>query len=83
MGHMSVAWLFWLWMLLHWIKLQLGNFDVVRPELERTLQAKRDYKKNVHQLDQELVASINHHWREYFEDYGYTMQPVETADQKA
>lgn len=64
-------------------QLQLGNFDVVRPELERTLQAKRDYKKNVHQLDQELVASINHHWREYFEDYGYTMLPVETADQKA
>jgi len=51
--------------------LDLGDFEHVRPMLEETFAAKKNYQKNKHELPKELVRNINERWRDYFERYGY------------
>lgn len=55
-------------------KLDLGGFEQVRSTLDSTLSAKKNYKKNKHELPPALVQSINERWRDYFERYGYEMR---------
>ena len=54
--------------------LDLGDFEVVRPELEKVLATKKNYQKNKHSLSPELIRSINERWRCYFERYGYELR---------
>lgn len=52
-------------------KLDLGDFETVRPHLQEYLQKQRDYKTNRHQLEPEIQQEIRRRWKEYFERYDY------------
>lgn len=54
-------------------QLDLGDFEMVKPQLESVIAQKKNYKKNQHTLSDELVANINRRWSGYFERYGYEM----------
>ncbi len=52
-------------------KLQLGDFEVARPDIEAHVATLRDYKPNKHKLDDDVMAQIRDRWSLYFEKYGY------------
>ena len=52
-------------------KLELDDFEQVRPELETYLSQQKDYKVNRHDLEPELRAEIRRRWSDYFTRYGY------------
>jgi hypothetical protein len=52
-------------------KLNLGNFDLVRPKLEQYLQENKDYQTNKFQLDDDLRAEIDRRWGHWMRPYGY------------
>jgi hypothetical protein len=52
-------------------KLQLGDFEVARSNMEAHVATLRDYKPNKHVLDDDLMAQIRDRWSSYFEKYGY------------
>ena len=52
-------------------RLDLGEFDAVRPKLEQYATQKRDYKPNRHQLSPELERRVREQWADYIERYGY------------
>ncbi len=47
------------------------DFERVRPRVSEFLAARKDYRTNVHRLDDELKAEIRRRWSGYFERYGY------------
>lgn len=51
--------------------LQLGDFEVVRPRIEQSMQARKSHKINRHELPAEIQSEINRRWSVYFENYGY------------
>lgn len=55
-------------------QLELGDFDLVRPELEQKLDSKRNYQKNQHRLNDAMLDRINQRWSDYFERYGYELR---------
>lgn len=57
-------------------RLELGDFEKVRPALESYFAAKADYKTNRYQMSPEMQAEITRRWGFFFERYGY---PVESA----
>jgi len=52
-------------------QLNLGNFEQLRPKIEAYAAAQKDYKTNVHELDEPLQAEIRRRWGGYMERYGY------------
>ena len=52
-------------------KLDLGDFENIREQLEQYLQTQKDYQPNRHDLDPEIKAQIDTRWRGYIERYGY------------
>ena len=52
-------------------KLDLGEFDQMRPKLEEYVAGQKNYQANRHELDPALVAEIRRRWEWYFERYGY------------
>lgn len=52
-------------------KLELGDFEIMKPKLEEYLSGQKDYQTNRHELDPDLVAEIRRRWGWYFERYGY------------
>lgn len=52
-------------------KLDLGDFEPMRPKLTEYLAGQKDYQTNRHELDPDLVAEIRRRWGWYFEKYGY------------
>jgi Holliday junction resolvase RusA-like endonuclease len=52
-------------------KLQLGDFEVARPNVENYVETLRDYRPNKHVLEDDLMAQIRDRWSSYFEKYGY------------
>ena len=57
-------------------ELELGEFDRVKPALEKRVGALADYRVNRHELPTELRDQIVERWAAYFEKYGY---PTEQA----
>jgi hypothetical protein len=57
-------------------RLNLGDFEPVRPKLLEMLAQTGDYQITPKTLDDDLRAKINRHWAAYFERYGYPQQPV-------
>lgn len=51
--------------------LDLGDFEAVKPELEKRLQGHRSYKTNRHEMDHELEQQILARWPEYAAAFGY------------
>ena len=60
-------------------KLSLGDFDSTRAALAANIESRKSYKKNEHQLDDELVRQINEHWHDYFENFGYELRCPEPS----
>jgi hypothetical protein len=52
-------------------KLDLGDFDSVRPAIEEYVGQQKDYKVNKHELDPELRDQIRTRWGDYCRRYGY------------
>jgi hypothetical protein len=58
-------------------KLDLGDFESVRPKIEAHASSQKDYKPNVHaELEPEIKAELRRRWAEYYEKYGYTEEPT-------
>jgi LPS sulfotransferase NodH len=57
-------------------ELQLGDFDAVRPAIEKYFAAKKDYKTNRYEMTPELHAEITHRWAAFIEQYGYAKEAV-------
>ena len=55
-------------------QLELGEFDSMQKPLTENLESRKDYKKNQHTLDAELVSQINEHWHDYFQHFDYPQQ---------
>jgi omega-hydroxy-beta-dihydromenaquinone-9 sulfotransferase len=54
-------------------KLDLGDFEAVRPELETLLQQKEGYRPNRHEeLEPEVQARIRQRWAGYYAKYDYS-----------
>ncbi len=52
-------------------KLELGDFEHVRPQLEAYAGQQKDYQVNRHDLEPELRSEIRRRWSDYFIRYGY------------
>jgi hypothetical protein len=60
-------------------QLELGGFKNLLPSIDSYFDAKRNHKKNEHQLDEKLKLEIDSHWQEYSREFGYSA----TTPQKA
>ena len=50
----------------------IGDFDNIKPELEKYLEENKDYKKNKYkELSNELKEKIYTRWKKYFDYWGY------------
>jgi hypothetical protein len=52
-------------------KLNLGDFEYVRPKLEAYVSGQKDYQANRHDLEPQIVSEIQRRWGWYMERYGY------------
>lgn len=52
-------------------KLQLGDFEQVKPALEKRLENHESYRPNQHTVDADLEREILEAWPEYASKYGY------------
>lgn len=52
-------------------QLDLGDFDRVRPLIERSMQQRKGHKTNRHELAPEIRAEISRRWAGYIQKYGY------------
>ena len=52
-------------------KLQLGDFQSVKPLMAAYVGEKRGFKKNKYQYDERTVNSVNKHWRKAVDQWGY------------
>jgi len=51
--------------------LQLGDFEIARPNIEVFLEAQREYKTNKFELTSEEIKEINQHWGPFIRKYHY------------
>jgi omega-hydroxy-beta-dihydromenaquinone-9 sulfotransferase len=52
-------------------RLELGDFERVKPALDAHLHEVRNYRKNRHSLDEETRERIRAEWARYFDEFGY------------
>jgi hypothetical protein len=52
-------------------RLDLGDFERIKPALDAHLHEVRDYRKNRHSLDEETRERIRADWARYFDEFGY------------
>jgi hypothetical protein len=57
-------------------ELQLDEFDLARPGIEKYLAEQKDYKTNRYQTAPELESQIARRWGGYLAKYGYERAPV-------
>ena len=60
-------------------QLELGEFEKVQPSIESYFDAKKNHKKNEHQLDEKLKLEIDSNWQEYSKEFGYSKQSTQKA----
>jgi hypothetical protein len=61
--------------------LELGDFECVRPLLDRYLESLGSYEKNRFEFPPEVVETVNDNWGFAFEAFGYErLQPGESPD---
>ena len=51
--------------------LHLGDFELIKPQLEQRLAGHKEYRANRHVIDEATEAEILQRWRPYAERYGY------------
>jgi omega-hydroxy-beta-dihydromenaquinone-9 sulfotransferase len=52
-------------------RLGLGDYEPVREKIAAFVAAQKDYKTNIHRMDEPLKARVRREWAGYFERYGY------------
>ncbi|MEN6458028.1 MAG: sulfotransferase [Thermoguttaceae bacterium] len=52
-------------------ELELGDFEVVRPAINRYLEGRKNYKTNRHELPPETRDEITRRWAAFIDRYGY------------
>jgi len=57
-------------------KLDLGDFERVRPAFEAQAASMRKYQTNTYQHDPRIVAAISQRWQPFIERYGYNAPTV-------
>jgi hypothetical protein len=57
-------------------RLDLGNFESVRPAIEAYFASQKDYKTSRYQLPPELRAEITRRWAKFIERYDYAAEAV-------
>ena len=57
-------------------ELQLGDFEAVRPAIEKYFAGQKDYKTNRYPMTPELHAEITRRWAAFIERYGYAKEEV-------
>lgn len=60
-------------------RLELGEYDSVRPEIADYFERKKDHQTNPFSLDPVLKMEIDNNWHEYMDAFDY--QPEPSADQ--
>jgi len=58
-------------------RLDLGDFNRVRPALEAQARAMKEYRTNDYRHDPRIVAEIARRWRPFIDRYGYRIPAVE------
>jgi len=62
-------------------RLELGDFETVRPAIEEYFAGQKDYKTNRYQVSPELRAEITHRWGKFLTEYGYAVdEPSAVVD---
>jgi len=56
--------------------LELGQFDKVRPAIEKQLAALAGYRTNRYEISAETRAEIARRWKPFFDEYGYAPEPA-------
>ena len=59
--------------------LELGDFDVVRPAVERFAERSKRYRTNHYPLDARTRDEIARRWTDYFEKYGYEKSEISAS----
>jgi len=54
--------------------LKLGDFEAVRPAIEKYFAGKKGYKTNRYEMTPELHAEITRRWTTFIEQYGYAKE---------
>ena len=54
--------------------LQLGDFEIVQPVVEKYLAERSGYVPNRHSVDPRFADEIRARWKPYFERYGYSLE---------
>ena len=52
-------------------QLHLGEFEKIRPALEKFAAGQKDFKTNKYQLAAEKRSEVAHRWGFFFDRYGY------------
>lgn len=52
-------------------RLELGDFELLRPLIEEYVSAHRGYEPNRHQATADVESEVYARWKPYFERYGY------------
>ena len=52
-------------------KLGLGDYEAVRPAIEKYAAEQKDYQTNRYQITPEMRDEITRRWSKYFQQYGY------------
>lgn len=55
-------------------KLQLGDFERLRPKIEQSMQRRKDHKINLHELPDSIREQIQRRWADYLVRYRYAEQ---------
>ncbi len=61
-------------------RLELGDFDAVRPAIETYANANADYRSHQYAPTPELEHEVFRRWKPYYERYGYTGSPANKTD---
>jgi hypothetical protein len=62
-------------------RLELGDFEAVRPAIDKYVAGQKDYKTNRYQITPEVRAEITRRWGKYLSDYGYAAEQAGASDQ--
>jgi hypothetical protein len=53
-------------------RLELGDFERVRPAFEEQAASMQEYQRNSYRHDPRIVATISDRWKPFLDRYGYT-----------
>ncbi len=57
-------------------RLELGDFEAVRPAIEEYAAGQKDYKTNRYQITPEMRAEVARRWGKFIQQYGYAAEAV-------